>query len=151
MLRLLIVDDEQIIADSLSLILGHLGCETTAVYSGAKAVEVASVLMPDVVILDILMAEMNGIGAGIQIRQAIPTCRVILFSGHPSAADLVQRATSEGNRFELLTKPIYPEELLTHLTGGVCGYERRSENRPHCAVLPPDSGPSGSVSVPRES
>jgi CheY-like chemotaxis protein len=121
MLRLLIVDDEQIIADSLALILGQFGYETTAVYNGEKAVEAASALMPDVVISDVMMAEMSGIEAAIQIRHMLPACRVILFSGQTSTADLIHRAISEGHRFELLTKPIHPKALLAYLTGAVCG------------------------------
>src|SRR5450631_1393180 len=63
MLRLLIVDDEQVIADSLALILGQFGYETTAIYSGERAVEAASALTPDVVISDVAMGGMNGIEA----------------------------------------------------------------------------------------
>jgi len=121
MLRLLIVDDEQIVADSFALILGEFGYETSAVYNGEKAVEAASALMPDVVISDVMMAEMSGIEAGVQIRRMLPDCRIILFSGQTSTADLVQRATSEGHSFELLTKPVHPKALLAYLTGAVCG------------------------------
>ena len=121
MLRLLIVDDEQTIADTLALILGEFGYETTAVYNGEKAVEVASTLVPDVVISDVMMGEMNGIEAGIHIRQMLPACRVILFSGKTSTADLIERAPSEGRSFELLAKPVHPKALLAYLTGTVRG------------------------------
>jgi CheY-like chemotaxis protein len=121
MLRVIIADDEHVLADSLALVLSHFGYETTAVYSGEKAVEAAAMLTPDVVISDVAMGEMSGIEAGIQIRQMLPDCRVLLFSGQASTADLVQRATCQGHYFEIVSKPIHPKALLAYLSGSVRG------------------------------
>jgi CheY-like chemotaxis protein len=122
MLRVLIADDEQVIADSLALIVGQFGYETTAVYSGENAVAVAGVWGPDVVISDVVMAGMSGIEAGIQIRQMLPGCRVVLFSGQTSTGELIRRAISEGHYFEVLTKPVHPKALFAYLTGSVSGF-----------------------------
>lgn len=121
MLRVLIADDEHVIADSLALILSQFGYETTAVYSGEKAIEAAAIWTPDVVISDVAMGGMSGIDAGIQIRQMLPDCRVLLFSGQASTADLIQRATGQGHYFEIVSKPVHPRALLAYLSGSVQG------------------------------
>jgi hypothetical protein len=46
----------------------------------------------------------------------LPACRVILFSGQASTADLLDRAKAQGYRFEMLAKPIHPRDLLRMLT-----------------------------------
>lgn len=81
MLRVLIVDDEPVIADSLAYALGDFGYEATAAYNGQEALKSAAVLKPDVLISDVVMPGMNGIEAGIQIRRMLPSCRIILLSG----------------------------------------------------------------------
>ena len=113
--RVLIVDDEEIIADTLALILEKSGFETEAVYSGDKAVEKAMVLRPHVLITDVVMEGMNGIEAAIRISASVPGCRIILFSGNAAIADMLEDAEADGHHFELLSKPIHPRVLLDHL------------------------------------
>jgi CheY-like chemotaxis protein len=90
--RVLVDDDERVIADTLVLILGQIGFEATAAYNGKNAVETATAFMPDVVIMDIFMEGMNGIEASLQISAILPLCRVILFSGNTETAELLQEA-----------------------------------------------------------
>ena len=115
--RVLIVDDEQVIADSLALILNKSGFEASAVYSGEKAVEMAEVMKPNVLISDVIMRGMNGIEAAILISGHRPDCRVILFSGNASTTDLLKDAVAEGLCFELLSKPVHPRVILDRLAG----------------------------------
>jgi hypothetical protein len=51
------------------------------------------------------------------MRKQSPNCRVILFSGQTSTADLLNEARLQGHQFEVLQKPIKPEVLLTQLLG----------------------------------
>ena len=94
MLRVLIADDEQVIADSLAAILGHFGYETTAAYDGKTALEKAGIFEPDFVVTDVMMPVMNGIELAIQIGEILPGCKVILFSGMAATSDLVEDAKS---------------------------------------------------------
>jgi CheY-like chemotaxis protein len=114
--RVLVVDDERLIADTLALILNQKGFETTAVYSGEQAVETAKEIQPDVLISDIVMGKMNGIEAAILIAQSIPGCKILLFSGQPASADLLGLAKSAGHSFDVLAKPVHPEVLLRLLS-----------------------------------
>ena len=114
--RVLILDDEQIIANTLALILNKNGFEARAVYNAQDAIQTASQLSPDVLISDVIMEGMTGIDAAIRISQLVPNCRIILFSGQAATADLLQRAEADGYNFEILAKPVHPRVLLERLT-----------------------------------
>lgn len=114
-LKVIVIDDEPVIANSLTDILNGEGCEAIAASSGAAAVELAKQLQPDVVISDVAMPEMDGIETVQRIRAFLPDCRVVLFSGHASTAHLLMQARAEGNVFELLAKPVSPFALLALL------------------------------------
>jgi DNA-binding NtrC family response regulator len=113
--RVLILDDEQIIANTLALILNRSGFEARAVYSGETAIEAARELSPDVLISDVVMQGMTGIDAAIRISEIVPHCHVILFSGQAATSDLLERTQANGHRFELLVKPVHPRALLDRL------------------------------------
>lgn len=118
-IRVLVADDERTIANTLARILNTSGFEARAVYSGEKAVEAARVLPPDILITDMVMHGITGLEAAISIRALAPECRIILFSGQASTADLAERAEAMGQRFEILAKPIHPQTLLDHLGAAV--------------------------------
>jgi len=113
--RVLVVDDEQVIADTLAKILDLNGYDASAVYTGTAAVESARALKPDLVISDVIMPDMNGIEAAISIRGFLPTCKILLFSGQAATADLLENARAQGHEFEILAKPVHPADLLAKL------------------------------------
>jgi CheY-like chemotaxis protein len=114
--RVLILDDEQIIANTLALILNRNGFEAQAVYTAQDAINTAAQLSPDVLISDVIMEGMTGVDAAIRISQLVPGCRIILFSGQAATADLLEQAEADGHHFEILAKPIHPRLLLQCLT-----------------------------------
>ncbi len=111
----LVVDDEQVIADTLAKILDLNGYDASAVYTGTAAVESARSLRPDLIISDVIMPDMNGIEAAISIRSFLPTCKILLFSGQAATADLLEDARAHGHEFEILAKPVHPSDLLAKL------------------------------------
>lgn len=113
--RVLVVDDEQVIADTLAKILDLNGYDAAAVYTGTAAVESARSLKPDLVISDVIMPDMNGIEAAISIRGFLPSCKILLFSGQAATADLLENARAQGHEFEILAKPVHPSDLLAKL------------------------------------
>ena len=115
--KVLVVDDEQVIADTLAKILDINGYDASAVYSGAAAVESARDLRPDLIISDVIMQDMDGIEAAIHIRDFLPSCKILLFSGQAATADLLENARAQGHDFEILAKPVHPSELLAKLKG----------------------------------
>ncbi len=113
--RVLVVDDEQVIADTLAKILDLNGYDASAVYTGTAAVESARSLRPDLIISDVIMPDMNGIEAAISIRSFLPSCKILLFSGQAATADLLEDARAHGHEFEILAKPVHPSDLLAKL------------------------------------
>ena len=115
--KVLVVDDERVIADTLAIILNQHGFDASAVYTGNGAVEQARALRPDLIISDVIMPDMNGIEAAIHIRNFLPNCKILLFSGQAATADLLESARAKGHEFEILAKPVHPQDLLAKLKG----------------------------------
>jgi DNA-binding NtrC family response regulator len=109
----LVIDDDRVLADTLAQILRLNGFRPVALYSGEEAVELVERLQPDVVLSDIRMSRVNGIEAAKRIRELHPECRVILFTAHPVSQEM--RRMIEGLDFELLQRPLHPEDVLTAL------------------------------------
>ncbi len=113
--KVLVVDDERVIADTLAMILNQSGFEARAVYSGEGALDLVSSFVPDMLISDVIMADLNGIDAAIRIKELVPEIKVLLFSGQAATADLLEKARTQGYEFEILAKPVHPQDLLNRL------------------------------------
>jgi CheY-like chemotaxis protein len=115
--KVLVADDEQVIANTLAIILNQSGFEARAVYSGEKALELLDSFQPDMLISDVIMTGMTGIEAAIATRARRPNCKILLFSGQAATADLLEKAQIEGHKFDILAKPVHPTDLLEKLRG----------------------------------
>jgi CheY-like chemotaxis protein len=113
--KVLVADDERVIADTLAMILNQSGFDARAVYSGENALELAASFQPDMLISDVIMADLNGIDAAIRIRTLLPSIKILLFSGQAATADLLEKARHEGHEFDILAKPVHPQDLLSRL------------------------------------
>ena len=111
--RLLVVDDEYSIASTLKLIFQSRGFEVRIATSAEQALQLINGWEPDIAILDVFLPAMNGIDLAILLGTTHPTCRVILFSGQPRSGELSNKAAAEGHPFEILAKPIHPDDLLS--------------------------------------
>lgn len=112
----LVVDDESAIADTLSEILTLSGYAAMPVYDAEEALETALLMPPELIITDVMLPGMSGIELAIQMRRIYPDCQILLFSGQAATSDLVSSAGRAGHRFTLLTKPLYPTDLLRHVS-----------------------------------
>jgi CheY-like chemotaxis protein len=115
--KVLVADDERVIADTLAMILNQSGFEAQAVYSGERALELVPTFMPDMLISDVIMGGLNGIDAAIRVRALVPRIKILLFSGQAATADLLEKARAKGYEFEILAKPVHPQDLLNKLRG----------------------------------
>jgi len=113
--RVLIVDDEPIIADTLAKILEHEGYSALAAHDGKSALEYAKISTPQLVIADVMLSGMNGVDIGVAIRNLFPDCKIILISGQATSDALIGAAMSEGDHFVFLEKPVHPSVLLKHV------------------------------------
>lgn len=110
--RILIVDDEHNIADTLAMVFKIKGHEAIPAYSAESAVELIEQFEPDIVLSDVVMGKMTGVDLAIYLSKARPEVKVVLFSGQASTADLLAEAGRKGHHFHLLAKPLHPEKLL---------------------------------------
>ncbi len=116
-LRIIVIDDEQLIAETVEEILNHEGFDARAVSASAGAIQLAGEWQPDIVLSDVIMPGLNGIETAIRIRELAPQCRIILFSGQAATVDLLEKARRQGHHFEILAKPIKPEQLVSVIRG----------------------------------
>jgi len=112
----LVVDDERVIADTLSVILGKNGFAAMTAYNGTSALEIATLVPPQLLISDVMMPGMSGIDLAIAIKDAVPNCEVILFSARAFTADLLAPARLAGLDFMALTKPVHPTEMIARVS-----------------------------------
>jgi len=113
--RVLIVDDERVISDTLAIIFKNAGYDARPVYSAEQALELLSQedWLPDLAILDVRLPNINGVDLAILLKAEYPRCKLSLFSGQPSAAEILEMANAAGHSFDILAKPVHPLELLT--------------------------------------
>jgi CheY-like chemotaxis protein len=113
---IIVIDDEQSIADTLAEILTQKGFRAFPFYDGDTAIQFASTQCPDIVLTDVVMPKLNGIETAVAIRKLCPDARIMLFSGQAGTGNLLQQAREKGQNFELLPKPLHPEVLLNKLS-----------------------------------
>ena len=110
--RILIVEDEQVVADTLGQILSAHGYEVRIAYSAEAAMPIISAWAPNLALIDVMLPNMNGIDFAVVLKKERPGCGVLLFSGQPSVEQLLEKARGEGHFFEILAKPIHPTVVL---------------------------------------
>jgi DNA-binding NtrC family response regulator len=117
--RVLVVDDETLIADSVAMILRRNGYDAIAKYRGTDALEAIHVQCPDIVVSDVVMPDFNGIELAKAVRALCPRARIVLFSGSVDSSSLLDGASMDG--YEILAKPVHPLTLLKAIDGTTAG------------------------------
>ncbi len=111
----LLVDDEASVREVISMALAAWGYGVLIAKDGEEALSITKAERPPVVLSDIIMPELNGLALLRQIKKWNPETAVILFTAHPSIADVVS-AMKEGAE-DVLTKPINFKRLRHDLEG----------------------------------
>jgi DNA-binding response OmpR family regulator len=114
-LHVFVVDDEEVIASTLRMILLQGGFRARSFTKPLEALEAARLETPELLISDVVMPELSGIELAIQVREHCPNCKILLFSGQASTTYLLETASANGHNFEVLLKPIHPTELLARI------------------------------------
>ncbi|HKF47112.1 MAG TPA: response regulator [Terracidiphilus sp.] len=110
--RIMVVDDEETIADTLALIFSSNGYDARSAYSAEQALEMLEEWRPDVAIIDVVLPAMNGIEFAIFLKASYPDVHFLLFSGQPGTGGLLEEAKKKGYLFEILAKPLHPTFML---------------------------------------
>ena len=127
-MRILVIDDEKPLADTLILILRNAGYQAAAAYDGTSALLQIESSPPDVVISDVIMPGINGVEVCRRIHAEHPNCHIILFSGQAATNELMRKARADGCDWELLAKPVHPKDLLDKLSS-LGSFPGHAENR----------------------
>src|SRR5205814_6764889 len=127
-IRVLIVDDIPETRDHLTKLLGfEADIEVIgAASSGGEALDLATRLQPDVVLMDINMPDMDGISATERLSSQVPTASVVMMSVQ-GEADYLRRSMLAGAR-EFLVKPFSSDELTASIRQ-VSSRERDKQSR----------------------
>ncbi|HZP03797.1 MAG TPA: response regulator [Terracidiphilus sp.] len=113
--KILVVDDEKLVADTLTEILQSAGFDVAVSYDGWTALDAAKRFQPDLLLSDVLMPHMNGVELAIAIQKVHPTTRIFLFSGQAGISEILLEGQKRGYDFELIAKPIHPLKLIERL------------------------------------
>ncbi|HVS65139.1 MAG TPA: sigma-54 dependent transcriptional regulator [Thermoanaerobaculia bacterium] len=125
--RVLIVDDERSIRETLRMILEYERYEVEEAASGHEALAKVSERIPAAALLDVKMPDMDGLEVLRSLRERGVEAPVIVISGHGDVATAVE-ATRLG-AFDFLEKPLQRERVLLTLRNAIEGYRLASENR----------------------
>ncbi len=124
--KVLIVDDESAIRESLSGVLEDEGYKTFVAENGQQGLDIASAEKPDLVLLDIWMEGMDGLEVLSRLKRRNPELPVVMISGHGTIETAVQ-ATQKG-AYDFIEKPPQVDRLLLTISRAIREYELRREN-----------------------
>ena len=110
MMKILIIEDEKILADSLKTLLEGKGFEVEAVYDGETGKEYAELGIYDLLILDVMMPKMDGYEVAKQVRSKRCSTPILMLTAKSEVEDRIKGLNSGADYY--LTKPFDTAELL---------------------------------------
>ncbi len=113
--RILVVDDEKLLADTTAAILRRAGYNARTAYDGFAALEAVNTFRPDYLLTDIMMPAMNGVELAIAVSSMHPATKILLFSGQAGIFGILEQSRTRGFDFPLLAKPVHPSNLIERL------------------------------------
>src|SRR5829696_2068166 len=112
-LRILVVDDEQMLTDLLSMALRMEGWDVRSAASGFQALQAARDFDPDAMVLDIMMPDLDGMAVLQRLRQSGNDVPVLFLTAKDAVGDRVAGLTAGGDDY--VTKPFSLEEVVARL------------------------------------
>ena len=125
--RILVIDDEAAIRDSLKMTLEYEGYEFVGAATGADGLSLVERETPDLVLLDVKMPGMDGLEVLDRIRAMNDALPVVVVSGHGTISTAVE-ATKKG-AFDFIEKPFASDRVLVSLRNALDQRRLRDENR----------------------
>ena len=113
--KILVVDDEHYMQRLMYYQLSRAGYEIVAARNGREAVEAAAREKPDLVIMDVMMAEMDGLSALKLMKQAEATRGIPVIMLTASANTLTREESETSGAAAFFTKPFSPTKLLVEI------------------------------------
>ncbi|MFF4713192.1 response regulator transcription factor [Streptomyces eurythermus] len=126
-LRVLVVDDDPDLAEVLTGALRYEGWEVRAAGDGTAALAAARELLPDAVVLDVMLPDMDGLAVLRGLHESQPDVCVLFLTARDAVEDRIAGLTAGGDDY--VTKPFSLEEVVARLRGLLrrAGMARRPE------------------------
>jgi two-component system response regulator FixJ len=115
--RVLIIDDEQSVRDSLSSVLATYGFRAASCSRASEAMELIRKSVPDCVVLDVRMPEMDGLALQRVLAQTAANLPVIMITGHADIAMAVH--AMRNGAYDFIEKPIDDEQLVASINAAI--------------------------------
>jgi two-component system OmpR family response regulator len=112
-INVLVVDDEAVLAEMVSMALRYEGWNVTSAGDGASAIAAARTQRPDVVVLDVMLPDMSGLDVLHKLREDNPQLPVLLLTAKDAVEDRIAGLTAGGDDY--VTKPFSIEEVVLRL------------------------------------
>src|SRR5205823_4354058 len=125
--RILVIDDESAIRDSLRMTLEYEGYEFIGAATGQEGIALVEREAPDLVLLDIKMPGMDGMEVLERLRTTNESLPVVLISGHGTISTAFEAANK--GAFDFIEKPFATEKVLVTLRNALDQGRLRDENR----------------------
>ncbi len=125
--RILVIDDEAAIRDSLRMTLEYEGYEFLAAATGQEGLALVEREAPDLVLLDVKMPGMDGIEVLERLRNMNESLPIVVISGHGTISTAVE-ATKKG-AFDFIEKPFASERVLVSIRNALDQRQLRDENK----------------------
>lgn len=112
-INVLVVDDEPVLAEMVSMALRYEGWNISTAGDGESAIAAARNQRPDVVVLDVMLPDMSGLDVLHKLRGEIPQLPVLLLTAKDAVEDRIAGLTAGGDDY--VTKPFSIEEVVLRL------------------------------------
>lgn len=152
----LVVDDEPLIVQGLAAILDREGFTVLTAFDAHSALKLVQKASPELLISDVNMPGIDGIELAMRLVTALPSLKVLLFSGDSERLK-ANFKTQEGNHFSLLAKPVPPQQMLECVRATLSGLVPSraaqppgtpTENRSHVVRSHPRTSLTGALPAP---
>jgi DNA-binding response OmpR family regulator len=111
--RVLIVDDDTMVADTLNMVFQKNGFNARTSYSASDGLACAREFRPDLLLCDLVMPGRDGLALVQDINRELPDCRIMVLTGFYADLDDVHGHSRDLQRpLALLTKPCRPADLI---------------------------------------
>lgn len=109
-MKVLVIEDEKLVAESIRAILEHKGFDVETVYDGEAGTEYAELGIYDLLILDVMMPKLNGFQVARQVRADRCATPILMLTARSDIEDRIQGLNAGADYY--LTKPFDSRELL---------------------------------------
>src|SRR5580765_3534610 len=108
--KIFVIDDDPDICSLLKRFLSRYGFEVLETHSGKKALNILETFVPDLVMTDFRLEDMDGKALLVKIKEKYPRVPVIIITGYSDIKTAVE--VMKLGAYDYVTKPLFPEEIL---------------------------------------